>query len=201
MDRRTSSLDRGPFTAGGGRRDSYSSTDSESFTSSRDHCQGRRKSIDRRDKHQGRRRSSSSSTSLDDISSSEDERRVRKIKGKEILTAGLAAVATINAGAKVYSSLEATHRRHRAVREGKITQNEADKQKHRARFQEAAAIGMAALGIKALMGNWKDVNKAHKSLKEQKHARERRRIKKLEEGRSRSSHGERRYSDPDLRYR
>lgn len=143
------------------------------------------------------KRDSSSSSSSDVCSSSEDERRTRKMKGKEYLTAGLAAVATIHAAHSVYSSMEARDKRHMEVMKGELSPEEARKRKNKARIQDAAAIGIAALGIKGAYSEWQEVQENRHEVAEQQEERRKRhekRLKKLEKqakggqggGRSRS---------------
>ena len=158
--------------------------------------------------HRGEKRSSSSSSS-DVCSSSEDERRTKKARGKELLTAGLAAVATIHAAQGVYKSMEARDKRHEEVAKGEISPEEARKLKNKARLQDAAAIGIAALGIKGAYSEWQEVKEHREELAEQKKEREKRHEKRLRKaeraarqygyGRSNSY----RQSEPDLnrRYR
>lgn len=90
----------------------------------------------------------SGSSSSDLGSSSGDEKRARKMKGKQLITAGLATVATIHAAHNVYQSVEKRDARHKAVAEGEMTPEEAHRLKMKARLQDAASIGIAALGIK-----------------------------------------------------
>lgn len=99
-----------------------------------------------RKKAEGKRDGSDSSSDLG--SSSGDEKRAKKMKGKQLLTAGLAAVATIHAAHNVYQSIEKRNARHKAVAEGEMSPEEAHKLKVKARLQDAASIGIAALGIK-----------------------------------------------------
>jgi hypothetical protein len=117
------------------------------------------------------------------------------MKGKQILTAGLATVATLHAGKKVYDSFGATHKRHKAVRQGKMTQEEADKKKYTSRIMETASIGLAALGLKGVYDEWKEVQGEHKEYAGAKEKRERHRQKqgKVESG-SESRRGSR-YGD------
>lgn len=114
--------------------------------------------------------------------SSEDERRLKKTKGKQIITTGLAAVATIHAAHNVYSSMEKRKKRQKAVREGRLTKEEARKLKTKALLQDAASVGIAALGIKGAMSEIKEVNElGHevKQIKEEKRRRhERRELKR-----------------------
>lgn len=80
------------------------------------------------------------------------------MKGKELITAGLATVATIHAVHGVYSSMEAHQKRHRLVAEGEMTPEEARKKQTKAWVQDAAAVGIAALGIKGAFSEWKEMN-------------------------------------------
>ncbi|KAI9696558.1 MAG: hypothetical protein M1836_005577 [Candelina mexicana] len=100
---------------------------------------------------------SSSSSSDTEISSSEEERRAKKMRGKEYLTAGLAGVATIHAVHGVYQSMEQRDKRRKQVLEGKLSPEEAQKLKKQGIVKDAAAVGIAALGIKSAMGEWKEV--------------------------------------------
>lgn len=115
------------------------------------------------------------------------------MKGKEYLTAGLAAVATIHAAHSVYASMEARDKRHHEVETGEMTPEEARKKKNKARIQDAAAIGIAALGIKGAYSEWQEVQENRHELAEQMEERKKRhekRVKRLQKqsggGRSRS---------------
>jgi hypothetical protein len=129
----------------------------------------------------GKKDNSSSESSSSVCSSSEDERRTKKMKGKEYLTAGLAAVATIHAAHNVYASMEARDKRHLDVLKGEISPEEAKKKKNKARLQDAAAIGIAALGIKGAYSEWQEVQE-HRSelaeLNEERKKRHEKRVKK-----------------------
>lgn len=89
------------------------------------------------------------------------------MKGKEYLTAGLAAVATIHAAHGVYASIEARDKRREDVARGEITTEEARKKKNKARLHDAAAIGIAALGIKGAYSEWQEVQEHRHQLTEQ----------------------------------
>lgn len=161
------------------------------------------------EEHRGEKRSSSSSSS-DVCSSSEDERRTKKMRGKEYLTAGLAAVATIHAAQGVYKSMEARDKRHEEVAKGEITEAEARKRRNKARLQDAAAIGIAALGIKGAYSEWQEVQEHREELAEQKKERQKRHEKRLRKAEKMAQRGygaggnnSYRRSEPDLnrRYR
>lgn len=96
---------------------------------------------------------SSSSSSLEDV-----EKKRKRMRGKELITAGLATVATIHAAHGVYSSMEAHEKRHKLVAEGEMSPEEARKKQTKAWVQDAAAVGIAALGIKGAFSEWKEMN-------------------------------------------
>jgi len=137
----------------------------------------------RRNRHRGRERSNSvsrsSSSSL--ISSTEDERQRRKVKIKDLVGAGLAAVATINAASGLYSSMDAMKTRHRQVKEGKLSRKEARRLKNTAKVHDLAAVGVAALSIKSVYSRWKETRETHQGYHEYLREKERRHHKRLEQ--------------------
>ena len=104
----------------------------------------------------------SQSSSEDDESSSEEEKERKKMGHKQLITAGLASVATIHAAQSVYKSIEGRQERRKEVAKGEISPQESRKRKNKARLQDAASIGIAALGIKGAYSEWKE-------MKEQRH--------------------------------
>ncbi|MCJ1421014.1 hypothetical protein MMC32_007376 [Xylographa parallela] len=122
--------------------------------------------------------SGSSSTSVP--ASSEDEREHKHIRTKELLTAGLAAVATIHAASGVYSSMEARDKRYEQLKSGKISPEDARKEKTKAMLQDFAAVGVAALSIKGAMSKWQGAAAQHKTRKQHKKEKEERHQKRLE---------------------
>jgi hypothetical protein len=104
--------------------------------------------------------SSSYSSSDEDMDSSEEAKKQRKMKGKEFLTAGLATVATIHAGHEIYQSFEKAQKHHKEVRQGTLSAQEARKLKSKALLQDAASVGIAALGIKGAMSEWKEMKES-----------------------------------------
>ncbi|CAD6574499.1 MAG: hypothetical protein ASARMPREDX12_006801 [Alectoria sarmentosa] len=150
------------------------------------------------------KKDNSSSESSDVCSSSEDDRRTKKMKGKEYLTAGLAAVATIHAAHSVYASMEARDKRHMEVAKGELSPEEARKKKNKARIQDAAAIGIAALGIKGAYSEWQEVQENRHELAEQMEERKKRhekRVKRLEKQSNGGSGGGRSRSEAPSRRR
>lgn len=122
----------------------------------------------------GGRRGSSSHTSSDsdsDLGSSEDERKQKKkMVRTEMLTTGLATVATIHAAHSVIKGIEGRKKRQEELRQGKITPEEARKKRLKSTAIDVASVGLAALGIKGAVGEWKEVRDKrgeHKKLAEQ----------------------------------
>jgi hypothetical protein len=79
--------------------------------------------------------------------SSEDECRIRRVKGKQLLAASLATVADIQGANRKRQSLENPYNRQNVVQEGEVTLEEARKFKAKAALQAAATLGATAPGI------------------------------------------------------
>ncbi|KAL2129985.1 hypothetical protein VTI74DRAFT_7029 [Chaetomium olivicolor] len=141
-----------------------------------------------RDRSRPRRRGSSvSSSDLGD--SDEDRKRSKKLRGKQIVTTGLAAVATIHAAHSVYQSMEKRHLRKKAVKEGMLSEEQAEKLKNRAILQDAAAVGIAALGIKGAISEVKEANEMRHEMREWKKEKEERHRRRLERQRQLANSG------------
>ena len=113
--------------------------------------------------------------STDSSSTTDMEEQRKKLRGKELLTAGLATVATIHAAHGVYSSMVASEKRRKLVSEGEMSPEEARKRKSKNMLQDAAAVGIAALGIKSAYSEWKEMNEQRHSVKELESRRRKRR--------------------------
>ena len=98
--------------------------------------------------------------------SSDDEKRVKRAKGKELLGAGLALVSTLNAATNIYEMFEKRGARQRAVQEGEMSPEEVRKLKAKATLQNAASVGISALGIKEVISRWKNANENRKETAE-----------------------------------
>lgn len=131
------------------------------------------------------RRGSASSTDLGDTD--EDEKRGKKMRGKQIITTGLATVATIHAAASVYQSMEKRKKRQKAVREGLLSPEEAKKLKQKAMWQDAASVGIAALGIKGAISEMQEVAEVRHEVKEWETSKEERRQRRRDRLRRRLS--------------
>lgn len=139
--------------------------------------------------HSRRRGGHGSESDLGD--SSEDERRAKKMRGKQVLTTGLAAIATVHAAHGVYKSMEKRKARQEAVKEGLLSPQEAKKLKTKAIMQDAASVGIAAMGIKGAFAELKEAREMTHECKKWKDEKVRRHEKRLEK---RQKLGERRRS-------
>ncbi|EXJ86246.1 hypothetical protein A1O1_06616 [Capronia coronata CBS 617.96] len=111
-------------------------------------------------------------------SSSEDEKLKKKGRKKALLAGGLATVATIHAAHNVYESMEKREARRKLLREGEISPEKARNEKNKARLQDAASIGIAALGLKGAYSEWKEFQEHREKLKEQEEKVARHRAKR-----------------------
>ncbi|MCJ1244040.1 hypothetical protein MMC30_001237 [Trapelia coarctata] len=162
-------------------KDNRVSNYSQSPYRNQDEGSGRRARNKTKDK--GKKDDSSDDDSSDDSSSvvpsSEDERLQKHMRAKELLTAGLAAVATVHAASGVYNSMEARDKRMEKLRDGKISPEEARKERTKALVQDFAAVGVAALSIKGAMSKWQGATQLHKTRKQHKQAKAERHEKHL----------------------
>jgi len=104
------------------------------------------------------------SSSTDSESTTDMENKRKKMGGKELLTAGLATVATIQAARGVYSYMQDSKKRRKLVAEGEMSKEDARKRKSKNILQDAAAVGIAALGIKSAFSEWKGMNEQRHTL-------------------------------------
>ncbi|EXJ77746.1 hypothetical protein A1O3_09975 [Capronia epimyces CBS 606.96] len=111
-------------------------------------------------------------------SSSEDEKLHKKSRKKALLTGGLATVATIHAAHNVWQSVEKREARRKALREGEISKEKAKNEKNKARLQDAASLGIAALGIKGAYSEWQELKEHREEMKEEKEKLARHRAKR-----------------------
>ncbi|OAQ64235.1 hypothetical protein VFPPC_05545 [Pochonia chlamydosporia 170] len=159
-----------------------------------------------------RRRGGSRYGSDSDLGDSdEDERKARKMRGKQIITTGLATVASIHAVHGVYQSVGKRNARQRAVKEGRLSPAEAKKLKTKAIMKDAASVGIAAMGIKGAIEEMKEAKEmTHecKVFKQEKALRHEKREKRRQRGngpgdtpRRAESWAPSRYRDEDDLYR
>jgi len=175
------------------------SSHAESRRGDRDRDSARTKDGQRNRRVAEGRQAPSDSDSLG--SSSEDEKRIKKMKGKQLITAGLATVATIHAAHNIYQSMEKREARHKAVAEGEMSPEEARKLKAKATLQDAASVGIAALGIKGAISEIKEANEMRHECKEFREKKEERHLKRLQRQGGSSSPTSSRNGSQDYRRR
>lgn len=146
---------------------------------------------------EGRERGCSCSES-DLGNSTDDEGKRKKMRRSTMLASGLATVATIHAAHEVYSGAERRKKRAEMVREGKMTEEEARKSRIKNNITDAAAIGVAALGVKGAYGEWKEVNEKRKETNNFKRECEERAQKRHQRARSQSAAAPRSNNRPRL---
>lgn len=148
-----------------------------------------------RPRDRGKRGGKSDYSSSDLGSSSEDEKRAKKMRGKQVLTTGLATIATIHAAHGVYQSMEKRNARHKAVKEGVLSPDQAKMLKRKAMLQDAASVGIAAMGIKGALSECKEAKDLTQQCKQFQEEKARRHQRRLEKRRQRLGMGERKRSD------
>lgn len=127
-----------------------------------------------------------------DLNSDDEKRERKKMLRKELITSGLATVATIHAAHGVIKNLEAQKKRHEAVKSGTISKEQERTMQRKADLKNLASIGLAALGIKGAIGEWKEVQEQRKEHKEFEHKCQERHERRMR--RAQSAGGSNRYS-------
>lgn len=144
-----------------------------------------------RPRRKGRAESDAGSgTDLGD--SSDDERAARKMRGKQMITTGLAAVATIHAAHGVHQSIGNRKTRQLAVKAGKMTPQQARALKSKAILEDAASVGLAALGVKGAISELKEAKNLSHECRAFHAERRQRHDRRLERQRSAMGGGYRR---------
>ncbi|KAG6020459.1 hypothetical protein E4U19_006324 [Claviceps sp. Clav32 group G5] len=105
-------------------------------------------------RHGASRSGYASESSLGD--SEEDEKQAKKMRGKQLISTGLATVATIHAAHNVYQSMERRTARQKAVQEGRLSASHAKDLKTNSLIKDAASVGLAALSIKGALKEMKE---------------------------------------------
>ena len=95
--------------------------------------------------------------------------------------------------------MEARDKRHAEVAAGDMSPEEASRLRRKAHLQDAAAIGIAALGIKGAYSEWQDVQEHRKEIANEKLERQKRHEKRLKRASKHGSSYGGRYDD--ARYR
>lgn len=107
-----------------------------------------------------------------------EEKEMKKSRKKSVITGTLATVATVHAGHSIFKSMEKREARRKALKEGDISPDQARREKNRARLQDAASIGIAALGIKGAYSEWSGLRDHNREIDEKKEAAKRHKAKR-----------------------
>ena len=106
-------------------------------------------------------------------SSSGEEKEVKKGQRRQLISAGLATVATIHAGHSIYQAKQKRDANKKALQEGDITKEEANRSRKKQRWAEAGAVGIAALGLKGAYSEWKEMKDQRNEYHEEREKHER----------------------------
>ncbi|OAX77838.1 hypothetical protein ACJ72_07859 [Emergomyces africanus] len=95
------------------------------------------------------------------LSTDEEKRTHKKLRRREIVTTGLATLATVHAGHSIVKSLKKREERNAQLREGEISPDEARRQRTKNNLKDVASVAVAAIGIKSTVDEWKDAAHHH----------------------------------------
>ncbi|KAH0551065.1 hypothetical protein GP486_007585 [Trichoglossum hirsutum] len=123
----------------------------------------------------------------DEMSATDEEGKRRKLRGKELLQAGVATVATLHAAHGIYARMEASGRRHEARKKGEIPQEENRREKAKAQAQDLASLGLAIYSAHGVMKNWEAMASRHGERREFDRQKARRRRQRGKQQRSQRS--------------
>jgi hypothetical protein len=88
--------------------------------------------------------------------------------------------------------------RKKLLKEGDISPEQARRAKNKNRLQDAASIGIAALGLKGAYSEWQETREAQKEQREEKEKRERHKAKREARRRKMSMIAAHNYADPSF---
>jgi hypothetical protein len=124
------------------------------------------------------------------------------MRGKEMLSGVLATATTIHAANIVYKNRKRRRERKKALAAGDISPEEAKKERNRARLTDVAFMGIAAMGIKAAVTEWKEMKERKSEIREFREKQQKNHDRRLKKERRLSNHhGSGRYggSEPNLK--
>ncbi|KAL8733352.1 MAG: hypothetical protein Q9166_002176 [cf. Caloplaca sp. 2 TL-2023] len=120
---------------------------------------GRHRSRSRSSRNPRRRHhskySDNSESEFNSDRSSEDEKETLNARKKTLLYTGLATVTTIAAGNNLYQSTKAHQARKKQIREGKLSEYEAQELKREHRKRNLISLGLAAAAFYNTRNGWK----------------------------------------------
>jgi hypothetical protein len=98
------------------------------------------------------------------MSISDEEKMRKKLRGKELIQASLSTIATIHSAHGLYEHMEAAKKRHKALRKGEISQEEAQREQVKATLKDLASFGLAAYGVRGAIKSWGTMRSRHRDM-------------------------------------
>ncbi|OJD20123.1 hypothetical protein ACJ73_08545 [Blastomyces percursus] len=95
------------------------------------------------------------------LSTDEEKRTHRKLHRRQLVTTGLATLATVHAGHSIVKSIKKREERNALLCEGGISPDEARRQRTKNNLQDVASVAVAAIGVKSAVDEWKDAAQHH----------------------------------------
>lgn len=92
-------------------------------------------------------------------SSSDEENTHKKMVKRQMLTTGMATLATVHAAHQVVGSVKKRKKRLAAVRDGDIDPEDARNQRWKNNAKDVASIGVAAISVHGAVDEWRDATK------------------------------------------
>lgn len=90
------------------------------------------------------------------LENTDEERTSKKLRKRELASTGFATLATVHAGHHIARSLRRRKARNKKLREGEISSQEAHKERVKNNLKDVASLGIAGLGIKNAIEEWKE---------------------------------------------
>ncbi|KAK2755860.1 hypothetical protein FQN54_005655 [Arachnomyces sp. PD_36] len=132
-------------------------------------------------------KSYTSSDSDSDLGSSSGEEHTRKkMVRHQMLTTGMATLATVHAAHQVVGSVKKRKERLAAVRDGDLDPEDARRMRWRNNAKDAASVGIAALGVHGAVDEWRDAGRKRAECRRFQEEAEERRARRRESRRSKS---------------
>ncbi|KAI4146442.1 MAG: hypothetical protein L6R39_003461 [Caloplaca ligustica] len=122
------------------------------------------------------RKYDNSDSDTDSIVSSDEEREISKARKKTLLAACLATVTTVAAGNNLYQSAKAHAAREKQLKNGELSEPDAQALKKTGRKLDLVSLGVAAVCLNNVKNGWKTMESQQQEARNMgdKHKKERR---------------------------
>ncbi|KAE8348288.1 hypothetical protein BDV28DRAFT_164671 [Aspergillus coremiiformis] len=98
--------------------------------------------------------------------STDEEHQHKRLTRKTLLATGLATIATIHAAHEIHESMGKHKKRVKMVKEGDMSPEKARKLRMKNNIVDAANVGLATLGIKGAVDEWRHVDNMRRERKD-----------------------------------